>query len=163
MIKRAELQVLRARFALEKAQSRKKLLTDYTRDRKVKQLEAAVKKAQADEQARLAILENKLGEAKRLADSCSIVAPIDGRLRYDLQGPYPTHVGSEGGTGPTPVFHRAPGLIRSAREPCARHRGWTRPPMIHPNLKSTCGFASRRPRSSRRVDCPWIRLLQLLR
>jgi multidrug efflux pump subunit AcrA (membrane-fusion protein) len=92
-IRRAEIQVLRARFALEKAQSRKKLLIQYTRDRKVKQLAAAVKKAQADEQARQATWEYKVGEAKRLADSCTIVAPIDGRLRYDRDGPYPTEVG----------------------------------------------------------------------
>jgi HlyD family secretion protein len=85
-IRRAEVAVLRTRFALEKAQSRKKVLTQYTRPKKVMELEAVVKKGRADELARMAIWElerSKEVKLEKQLDACTIRAPIDGQLRYD--------------------------------------------------------------------------------
>src|SRR5689334_1276548 len=55
--KRAELAVLRARIALERAQSHKRLLVEYTKGKKIKELASEVKKAHSDELARQATWE----------------------------------------------------------------------------------------------------------
>jgi len=67
---------------LEKAQSRKNVLTRYTMEVRKKELEAAVQKARADEQVRHTKWEHEAQNEKRLNDLRIIVAPIAGRLRY---------------------------------------------------------------------------------
>ena len=82
-IKRAELAELRARFALEKAQSRKKVLDDFTRGKKIKDLKSAVDKARSDELAKKAIWGLEAQKEKKLERdiaACVVVAPRDGRV-----------------------------------------------------------------------------------
>jgi HlyD family secretion protein len=82
-IKRAELAELRARFALEKAQSRKRVLVDFTRGKKIKDLKSAVDKAHSDELAKKAIWELEAQKEKKLERdiaACVVVAPRDGRV-----------------------------------------------------------------------------------
>jgi len=84
-IKRLELAVFRAQFGLEKGQSRKKLLVDYTKGRTIKQLKSTVEKARFDELAKKATSELELAKGKKLERqiaSCTIVAPRDGTLVY---------------------------------------------------------------------------------
>ena len=84
-VRRKGLDLLRSRFALEKAQSRKNLLVRYTVEVKKKELEAAIQKARADEQAKRTKWEHEAQKEKSL-DVCRIIAaPIDGRLRYHHQ------------------------------------------------------------------------------
>jgi hypothetical protein len=71
--------------------------------------------------------------------------------------------GRKGGAWPAPIHHRAPGPIRSASEQCARHPGWTRPPVIRSNIKSTRGFQSRHSRGAGRVDRLCLHHLHRLR
>jgi HlyD family secretion protein len=83
--KRATLAVLRARFALEKAQGRKKVLLDYTKHKKFKELESAVEKARSEELAKKAIWaleDSKEKMLERQIARCTIVAPRDGTLVY---------------------------------------------------------------------------------
>jgi HlyD family secretion protein len=85
VIKSAKLATLRARFALEKAQTRKKLLVDYTKVKKTKELQSSVAKARADELAKKAIWaleDSKEKKLERQIASCTIVAPRDGTLVY---------------------------------------------------------------------------------
>ena len=63
---RAELSVFRARFALEKAQSRKKLLVDYTKGKMVKTLRSEVEKTHSAELAKQAIWGLETAKAKKL-------------------------------------------------------------------------------------------------
>ena len=83
-IKRAEVAEFRARFAIEKAQSRKKLLVDFTRGKRIKELKSAVEKARSDELAKKAIWELEAGKEKKLErqiSACTVVAPGDGSVR----------------------------------------------------------------------------------
>jgi HlyD family secretion protein len=85
VIKSAKLAVLRARFALEKAQSRKKLLVDYTKGKKIKELKTTVEKARAEELAKRAIWaleDSKEKKLERQIAICTIVASRDGTLVY---------------------------------------------------------------------------------
>jgi HlyD family secretion protein len=85
VIKGAELAVLRARFSQEKAQSRRKLLVDYTKPKKTKDLQSAVEKARAEELAKKtiwALEDSKEKKLERQIASCTIVAPRDGTLVY---------------------------------------------------------------------------------
>jgi HlyD family secretion protein len=80
-----DLALKKARFALEQAQSKKKVLVDYTRDKTIKELESDVKKALSDELAKKATHELEAGKEKKLVrqiDACSIVAPSDGLVVY---------------------------------------------------------------------------------
>jgi multidrug resistance efflux pump len=82
-IKRAEVTVLRARLALEKAQSRKDVLARYTRPKRQRELESAVKKANTDELARQATWEPMKAKEAKLEQqiaACRVVAPIDGMI-----------------------------------------------------------------------------------
>jgi hypothetical protein len=91
-IKRAEVAVLRARFTLEKAQSRKRLLKDYTSAKRIKELESAVKKVHADELARQATWELEVAKERKLERqivNSTLTAPVDGRLRYQRATPTP--------------------------------------------------------------------------
>jgi RNA polymerase sigma factor (sigma-70 family) len=84
-IKRAELNLMRARFSLEKAQSKKMVLEKYTYEKTVKELESDVKKAHSDELAKQATLELEVAKEKKLERqiaNSTLIAPIDGRLRY---------------------------------------------------------------------------------
>jgi HlyD family secretion protein len=84
-IKRAELVMLRAQFALEKTQSRRRLLVDYTKPKKIKEFTTAVEKARSLELANRAIWELEASKEKKLEHQiaqCRIVAPIDGKLVY---------------------------------------------------------------------------------
>jgi HlyD family secretion protein len=83
VFKRAEVAVLRARFALEKAQSRKEVLFRYTMPRKQKERESAVKKAHADEQLKQAaweLMKQKEANLEQQIAACRVVAPIDGMI-----------------------------------------------------------------------------------
>jgi hypothetical protein len=83
--RRAELAVLRARFALEKAQGQRKVLVDFTRWKKSKDLKSAVEKARSEELAKQAIwnLEDaKERKLERQIANCTIIAPRDGKLVY---------------------------------------------------------------------------------
>jgi HlyD family secretion protein len=83
--KRAALALLRARYALEIAQGRKKVLRDYTKHKKIKELESAVEKARSEELAKKAIWaleDSKEKMLERQIAHCTIVAPMDGTLVY---------------------------------------------------------------------------------
>jgi HlyD family secretion protein len=83
-IKRAELAEHRARFAFEKAQSRKKVLIVFTGPKKTKELKLAVEKARSDELAKKAILKLESGKEKKLEReiaACRVVAPRDGKVQ----------------------------------------------------------------------------------
>jgi HlyD family secretion protein len=82
-IKRAEVAELRARIAIENAQSRKKLLVDFTRGKRMKELKSAVEKGRSDELAKKAIWELEAQKEKKLERdiaACVVVAPRDGRV-----------------------------------------------------------------------------------
>jgi hypothetical protein len=84
-LRRLELNELRARSALEKAQHRLKVLLQFTKNRRVKELRTAVERAHSTELAKQATWElEKAKEAKleRQIALCTIIAPIDGTLRY---------------------------------------------------------------------------------
>jgi hypothetical protein len=84
-LRRLELNVLRARFALEKAQHREKVLLDYTKGQKIKELQAAVEKVHSTELAKQATWELEKAKQAKLeyqVEACTILAPIDGTLEY---------------------------------------------------------------------------------
>jgi multidrug efflux pump subunit AcrA (membrane-fusion protein) len=73
-----------ARYAIEVAQARKKVLTDYTKPKRIKELRLAVEKARSDELIKQSIwnLEmTKVDKLGRQIASCTIVAPTDGTVR----------------------------------------------------------------------------------
>jgi multidrug efflux pump subunit AcrA (membrane-fusion protein) len=80
-----KLAVQRARFALEQAQTRKRVLEVYTRDKTIKELKSEVEKTRSVELAKEATWElEKSKEVKlrsQIAD-CLVAAPADGRVRY---------------------------------------------------------------------------------
>ena len=61
-----ELTLKKARFALEQAQSKKKVLVDYTKDKTIKELESEVEKAHSDELAKKATWELEASKEKKL-------------------------------------------------------------------------------------------------
>jgi HlyD family secretion protein len=82
---RANLAKLRAQFALEKAQSRRKLLVDYTRGMRLKTLKSDVEKARSEELAQKAVYDLEQAKEKMLVRqilNCDIVATTDGTLVY---------------------------------------------------------------------------------
>jgi HlyD family secretion protein len=84
-IKRAELPVLRARFGLEKAEGRRKLLSDYSMPKKIKELQTAVEQALSAELASKATREFEELKARKIEhqiSACVIRAPADGTLTY---------------------------------------------------------------------------------
>jgi RNA polymerase sigma factor (sigma-70 family) len=88
-IKRAELAVLRAGIGLEKAQTRHKLLRDFSGPANTKKLKADVQKTHSDELAKKAILDletEKARKLERMIIACKILAPRDGRLEYSFEG-----------------------------------------------------------------------------
>ena len=83
-IKLAELRERRARFEFEKAQSRKKVLADFTGPKKKKELKSAVEKARSDELAKKSILALESSKEKKLEReiaACRVLAPRDGKVQ----------------------------------------------------------------------------------
>jgi multidrug resistance efflux pump len=80
-----ELRLKQARFALERAQIKKKVLLDYSKDKTIKALMGAVETARGRELARQATAERERSLQKRLTDQisrCKIAAPDGGRIIY---------------------------------------------------------------------------------
>jgi HlyD family secretion protein len=80
-----ELALKHARFALEEAQSKKKILIDYSKARQVKAFTGAVETARANQLAKQAVLERERSVQKRLKDQidrCKVTAPATGRITY---------------------------------------------------------------------------------
>ena len=81
----AELNLKQARYALEDAQSQKKVLVDYSKEKTIKALTGAIESARSRELAAQAVLERERSVQKRLADQiarCSVKAPVSGRIEY---------------------------------------------------------------------------------
>lgn len=81
----AGLQLKKARFALELAQSRRKLLVQYTRGKRIKELQSAVEKDRTDELAKKCVTELEESKRRKLEQQVAartIKAPIDGMLVY---------------------------------------------------------------------------------
>jgi HlyD family secretion protein len=84
-VKRYELDVARAKLALEKARNRLHILTQYTKHQQTLGLEMAVKKARSDELSKGATWELEKGKEQkleRMIAACTIVAPTDGTVVY---------------------------------------------------------------------------------
>ena len=82
-----DLALKHARFALEEAQSQKKVLVDYSRERTTKALTGAIESARARELAAQAVLERERSLQKKLADQigrCKVKAPLAGRVKYEV-------------------------------------------------------------------------------
>jgi len=80
-----ELALKRARFSVEEAQIKRKVLLDYTRTRTIKALLGAVETARARELREQAVLERERSTLKRLDNQirrCKVAAPVAGRVRY---------------------------------------------------------------------------------
>jgi HlyD family secretion protein len=80
-----ELALKHAVFALEEAQSQKKVLVDYSKERTNKALTGAIESARARELAAQAVLERERSLQKKLADEigrCKVKAPSAGRREY---------------------------------------------------------------------------------
>ncbi len=80
-----ELTLKKARFALEQAQSKKKVLVEYTKAKTIKELQSEVEKARSDELAKKATWELEDSKEKKLEKqiaACKIKAPSDGLVVY---------------------------------------------------------------------------------
>jgi multidrug resistance efflux pump len=80
-----ELAFKKSQFALELAQSKLKLLTQHTRQKRSKEILAAVETARARELAKQATLERERATKKRLDDQirrCKVVATVGGVLHH---------------------------------------------------------------------------------
>ena len=80
-----DLALKKARFSLEQAQSKKKVLVDYTRDKTIKELKSEVEKAGSDELAKKATWSLETSKEKKLEKqiaACKILAPSDGLVVY---------------------------------------------------------------------------------
>jgi HlyD family secretion protein len=80
-----ELNLQKARFALEQAQVKKKVLVDYTKNKTTTELKSEVAKATSDELAKKATWELETGKEKKLERqiaACVITAPSDGLVVY---------------------------------------------------------------------------------
>ena len=74
-----------ARYELEVAQQTRHVLTEYTRDKRIKELKGATERARADELASKEVYELELSKEKRLereSQACTMVAPRDGKVVY---------------------------------------------------------------------------------
>jgi HlyD family secretion protein len=81
----AELTLKHAHFALEKAQSGKKVLVDYSKARMIKTLTGAIEAARAGELVKQAVVERERSAQERLKDQigrCKVTAPVSGRIKY---------------------------------------------------------------------------------
>ena len=79
------LALQRAVFALEQAQTKKKVLEDYTYEKTVMELKSEVEKAKADElakQATLGLEKQKEDKLRKQIEKCKLIAPADGLVVY---------------------------------------------------------------------------------
>ena len=79
------LALQKARFALEQAQTKKKVLEDFTRGKTVKELKSEVEKARSDELAKKATWTLEVTKEKKLERqiaACKLTAPSDGLVVY---------------------------------------------------------------------------------
>jgi len=84
-VKSEELALQKAQFAREQAQSKKKVLEDYTKAKTIKELKSEVEKARSDELAKEATFQLETGKEKKLEKqiaACRILAPSDGLVVY---------------------------------------------------------------------------------
>jgi HlyD family secretion protein len=80
-----ELNSEKAKYTLEQAQSKKKVLKEYTYEKTIKELDSDVKKANSDELAKQATWELEKGKENKLETqikNCTLNAPIDGLVVY---------------------------------------------------------------------------------
>jgi multidrug resistance efflux pump len=80
-----ELLLKKAMFALERAQSQRKLLIDHTKDRTIKQLLGEIETARARELGKEAALAREQSASRRLGEQIrrsKVVAPIAGWVHY---------------------------------------------------------------------------------
>ena len=80
-----ELTLEKAKFALEQAQSKKKVLEKYTKDKTIKELQSEVEKANSDELAKQATWELEKDKEEKLEKqiaNCKLLAPSDGLVVY---------------------------------------------------------------------------------
>jgi RND family efflux transporter MFP subunit len=80
-----ELALKKSRFALEQAQSKKKVLVEYTKGKTIKELKSEVEKTHSDELAKKATHELEVSKEKKLERqiaACKIRAPSDGLVVY---------------------------------------------------------------------------------
>jgi multidrug resistance efflux pump len=80
-----ELALKKARFTLEEAQSKRKVLLDHTKNKTIKTLLGAVETARAHELHTQSALERQRSARTRLDSQlrrCKVAAPIAGRVRY---------------------------------------------------------------------------------
>ncbi len=88
-LKRAELEIARAKLALEKAKNRLHILTTYTRDKQFRNLVGAVQSTHSTELWKEATWELEKEKAKKLERAiaaCTITAPADGIVVYARPG-----------------------------------------------------------------------------
>jgi RNA polymerase sigma factor (sigma-70 family) len=86
---RADLDVARARFALEKAKNRLHVLVDYTNQQRIRELAISVETTRSNELAKMAIVELEELKEKKLESqiaASTILAPIDGTVKYYVTG-----------------------------------------------------------------------------
>jgi len=79
------LTLMKARFALEQAESKMKVLLDYTKAKTIKALTGSVETARARELAKQAAVERERSVQRRLMDQigrCAVAAPVGGRIEY---------------------------------------------------------------------------------
>ena len=84
-----ELALKHARFALEEAQSQKKVLVEYSKEKTIKALTGAIELARARELAAQAALERARSLQKKLVEQigrCKVKAPSTGRVK--IRGAY---------------------------------------------------------------------------
>ena len=83
------------------------VLTEYTRDKRIKELKGATERAQADELASKEVYDLELSKEKRLErelQACTMVAPRDGKVVY-YEGSKPRiSVKPDGSTAPWPYI-----------------------------------------------------------
>jgi HlyD family secretion protein len=106
----AELALKHARFALERGQSKKKILIDHSKARTIKALTGDVEAARARELAKQAALECARSVQRRLTDEigrCKVTAPAGGRIKYAAP------------IGPGAVVHDGQVLFRIVTIPAA--------------------------------------------
>jgi HlyD family secretion protein len=80
-----ELTFKKAQFTLEQAQSKRKVLVDYTKGKTIKELQSEVEKAHSDELAKQAtwdLEKTKEQKLERQIAACTLKAPIDGLVVY---------------------------------------------------------------------------------
>jgi len=80
-----ELTLKKARFSLEQAESKLKVLLEYTKAKTIKELQSDVEKARSDELAKKATWELETSKEKkleRMIAACEIKAPSDGLVVY---------------------------------------------------------------------------------